>query len=70
MKVQSIEEVKTELEKANIKICFSRFPGPNGFHLVYPCYNSYQVNAVKGTDFKKVNDFMTQFENINITINQ
>ena len=70
MKLQSIEEVKTELEKAGIKICLSRCTGQNSFNLVYPCYGYYYVNAQENTPFTLVQNFMRKFENINITINQ
>lgn len=70
MKLQNIEEVKTELEKANIKICLSRCTGVNSFHLIYPCYGFYYVNAKENTPFEKVESFTKQFENINIVINQ
>lgn len=70
MKLQNIEEVETKLKKAGINICLTRCTGVNSFHLIYPCFGFYYVNAQENTPFQKVESFMKQFENINIVINQ
>ena len=68
-KLLNKDQVKSELEKAGIKICVSSCVGPNSFHHVHECYGHFTVNAADSTSIETSRSFTKTWTNITILIN-
>ena len=68
-KLQNKQDVSEKLSNSGINICLTRSAGINCFYLITEHYGHFAVNAMAGTDFEKVREFTSTYNNITITVN-